>query len=35
MRKLIKYINETLNIVNEYQIRSAEEIAEKIWRRGK
>ena len=37
MRRLIKYINETMSIVNRYQIKAAEETAESIknWRRGK
>lgn len=37
MSKLIKYINETMSIVNKYQIKAAEETAESIknWRRGK
>lgn len=37
MKKLIKYINETMLIINKYQIKAAEEMAESIknWRRGK
>lgn len=37
MKRLIKYINETMSVVNKYQIKVAEDTAESIknWRRGK